>query len=510
MTLGRLSEAEQFENIIVKSQPPSTEASNTARSSVTDPTAAIVRIKDIARVELGQQLFTFFRIEWKEDGAVERCYTLPGANALDVANETRALMAEASKRFPGGLKYMTLYDTTLFINQSVHAVYQTLFEAGVLVLIVIMLFLQNFRAMLVPATTVPVTIIGAFAAMALLGFTVNLMTLFALILSIGIVVDDAIVIVENTSRYIEQGLTPKDAAIQAMSELTGPVLGITLVLTAVFLPASFLPGITGQMFRQFALVIAATAIISAINALTLKPTQCALYLRPVAKDRKVNWFYRGFNRVYGAVEARYIAVVRWMVLRPRSMLCLFHLHRRSRRGSVRDLSDGARAPRRPRILHPHRSGFPPAASQPRVRQVAADIDAAAQRGPWHQGLGDDRRLFRARIRRSSRTWSQRSSCTKTGTNVPPAYPRRAFSRRSSRKLSPSATRSWPFCPPPIPGLGQRLRVSDGRRRSRRETASASCKKWCSRFSAPRATGQGFLRIGFTTFSASSPQLYLND
>ena len=140
-------------------------------------------------------------------------------------------------------------------------------EAGILVLIVIMLFLQNFRAMLVPATTVPVTIIGAFAAMALLGFTVNLMTLFALILAIGIVVDDAIVIVENASHYIEHGLTPKDAAIKAMSELTGPVLGITLVLTSVFLPASFLPGITGQMFRQFALVIASTAIISALNAL---------------------------------------------------------------------------------------------------------------------------------------------------------------------------------------------------------------------------------------------------
>ena len=156
--------------------------------------------------------------------------------------------------------------------------------------------------MLVPATTVPVTIIGAFAAMALLGFTVNLMTLFALILAIGIVVDDAIVIVENASHYIEQGLTPKDAAIKAMSELTGPVLGITLVLTSVFLPASFLPGITGQMFRQFALVIASTAIISALNALTLKPTQCALYLRPIPKDKKVNWFFRKFNEGFAFIE----------------------------------------------------------------------------------------------------------------------------------------------------------------------------------------------------------------
>src|SRR5262249_15128427 len=172
-----------------------------------------------------------------------------------------------------------------------------------------MLFLQNLRAMLVPATTVPVTIIGAFAAMALLGFTVNLMTLFALILAVGIVVDDAIVIVENASRHIERGLSPKDDAVQAMNELTGPVLGITLVLTAVFLPASFLPGITGQMFRQFALVIASTAIISALNALTLKPTQCALYLRPRPKDAQPNRFYRGFNAVYEAIASPYIALL---------------------------------------------------------------------------------------------------------------------------------------------------------------------------------------------------------
>ena len=227
-TLGRLSDAEQFENIIVKAQPPSTEASQTLKTTETNQTAAIVRIRDIARVELSQQQYTIFSGLSGKKTAHIAVFALPGANALQVAAETRSLMTEMSKTFPLGLKYTTLYDTTLFINQSVHAVYETLIEAGILVLIVIMLFLQNFRAMLVPATTVPVTIIGAFAAMALLGFTVNLMTLFALILSIGIVVDDAIVIVENTSRYIEQGLTPKDAAIKAMSELTGPVLGITL------------------------------------------------------------------------------------------------------------------------------------------------------------------------------------------------------------------------------------------------------------------------------------------
>jgi HAE1 family hydrophobic/amphiphilic exporter-1 len=220
--------------------------------------------------------------------------------------------------------------------------------------------------------------------MALLGFTVNLMTLFALILAIGIVVDDAIVIVENTSRYIEEGLTPKDAAIKAMSELTGPVLGITLVLTAVFLPASFLPGITGQMFRQFALVIAATAIISAINALTLKPTQCALYLRPVAKDRQVNWFYRGFNRAYGAVESRYIGLVKWMVGRPGKMAGLFFVVA----GSAAFMF--ARHPTA--FLPTEDQGYcvlvgqlPAGASQLRLRQVSAEVDALLKNVPGVKG-----------------------------------------------------------------------------------------------------------------------------
>ena len=165
------------------------------------------------------------------------------------------------------------------MQDSISEVYKTLYQAGVLVLIVILVFLQNFRATLVPATTVPVTIIGAFAGMAALGFTVNLSTLFGIVLAIGIVVDDAIVIVEGVSKYIEQGMSGHDAAIKAMDDLFGPIIGITLVLMAVFLPAAFMPGLTGKMFAQFALVIAVTALISAINAATLKPTQCALWLR---------------------------------------------------------------------------------------------------------------------------------------------------------------------------------------------------------------------------------------
>ena len=207
------------------------------------------------------------------------------------------------------------FDTTKFVSSAVHDVYRTLIEAALLVLVVILVFLQDWRATLVPATTVPVTIIGAFAAMAALGFTVNLSTLFAIILAIGIVVDDAIIVVEGAAKHIEHGLTPHDAAVKAMDELLGPIIGITLVLMAVFVPAAFLPGLSGQMYRQFALVIAATSLISAINAMTLKPTQCALWLRPVKPPEQRNFFYRGFNSVYNRLENAYTGLIRRMVSR---------------------------------------------------------------------------------------------------------------------------------------------------------------------------------------------------
>src|SRR5208282_1363283 len=382
--LGRLSTADQFEDIIVKAKAASAGAGTKSGGTPSNEAPAVVRLRDIGRVELSQQQYSLFSGLSGKKTAHLAVFALPDANALEVATEARSLMAEMSKSFPTGLKYTCLYDTTEFIQDSIHGVYMALIEAGILVLLVIMLFLQNFRAMLVPATTVPVTIIGAFAAMALLGFTVNLMTLFALILAIGIVVDDAIVIVENASHYIEQGLTPKDAAIKAMEELTGPVLGITLVLTSVFLPASFLPGITGQMFRQFALVIAATAIISAVNALTLKPTQCALYLRPMAKDRQVNWFYRGFNRGYAALEGRYVAIVAWMAHRSRAMAALFFVVI-----ALTGLSFG----RHPTAFLPTEdqgycivvAQLPAGASQPRVRGVADEIDAVLKQAPGVKG-----------------------------------------------------------------------------------------------------------------------------
>ncbi len=226
----------------------------------------------------------------------------PGANALQVGDAVKAKMAELARDFPPGLVHAVPFDTTKFVRASINEVYKTLFEAAFLVLVVILIFLQDWRAMLIPATTVPVTIIGAFAAMAALGFTVNLSTLFAIVLAIGIVVDDAIVVVEGAAHNMEKGMSGHDAAIRAMDQLFGPIIGITLVLMAVFLPAAFLPGLTGRMYAQFALVIAATAIISAINAATLKPTQAALWMRPPAPPEQRNAFYRGFNAVYDRAE----------------------------------------------------------------------------------------------------------------------------------------------------------------------------------------------------------------
>jgi HAE1 family hydrophobic/amphiphilic exporter-1 len=501
-TLGRLSEVSQFENIVVKSEPAASLPGQQPR-----PSAALVRIKDIGRVELSQQSFGLFSNLSGKESAHIAIYSLPGANALQVAEQCRRQVARMSRSFPAGLKYLTLFDTTLFINQSIHSVYETLIEAGVLVLIVIMLFLQNFRAALVPATTVPVTIIGAFAAMALLGFTVNLMTLFALILAIGIVVDDAIVIVENAARYIEQGLTPKDAAIKAMGELTGPVMGVTLVLSAVFLPASFLPGITGQMFRQFALVIAATAVISALNALTLKPTQCALYLRPREKDRPVNWFYRGFNRTYAALEEHYIALVARMTRHPGAMAALF-VAVVAIAGWLFSVYPTALMPLEDQGYCIVAAALPPGASQPRVRQVVSQIDGTLKHVAGIKGwvtVGGYSAFDSAKVANVITTfvvyddWERR----------PHGFSQNELLEELTRRLDRIRTARFAVMPPsPIPGLGNAfgfdLMVED------RGSGSLSDLEKATHAIVEGAERQhGFLLAVFSTFSAHSPQIFVD-
>ena len=294
---GRLDDVSQFANVIVK----------------TGANGEITRVRDIGHVELGAQTYgQVFTVDARPAAGLA-VYQAPGANALNVAGEVKQRMAELARAFPQGLAYDVPFDTTIFVKASIDEVYKTLIEASILVLIVILAFLQDWRAMLVPATTVPVTIIGAFAAMAALGFTVNFATLFAIVLAIGIVVDDAIIVVEGAAHNMDHGMSGPQAAIKAMEVLLGPIIGITLVLLAVFLPAAFLPGLTGQMYAQFALVIAATALISAVNAVTLKPTQCALWLRPSVPMARRNAFYRGFNAVYNKLEHGYAALMRRLV-----------------------------------------------------------------------------------------------------------------------------------------------------------------------------------------------------
>jgi hydrophobic/amphiphilic exporter-1 (mainly G- bacteria), HAE1 family len=489
--LGRLSDASQFEDIIIK--------------STTGTAAQIVRLRDVARVDLSQQSFSNYSLFTGRKSTQILVFPLPGANVIALADLVYKAMAEMSQQFPEGMKYAIRYDTTLFVRDAISGVYWTLIIAGVLVLIVILVFLQNFRGTLVPATTVPVTIIGAFIAMAGLGFTVNLMTLFALILAIGIVVDDAIIIVENSSYYIEQGMPPREATIKAMQELTGPVMGITLALVAVFLPAAFLPGITGQIFRQFALVIAATAVISALNALTLKPVQCAFWLKPRG-NRRPNWFYRGFNRVFEVTTNLYVGVVRRMVSRPYLMLIVFAL--------IMSVTVWEFVRRPTGFLPTEDQGYailvtvlPEGASQPRSKEVAAKVNAILEKtkgiDAWVH-IGGYSVLDTANIPNVSTTFVVYKSWKERGKKLDQD---RLIAGLSRELAGIQEALVFAVIPPPIRGLGQsggfQMMVED-----RTELGLAELQRNTDELIQKGNSHSNLQRLA-TTFSDHSPQVYLD-
>lgn len=305
-TLGRLTEVDQFENIIVK----------------TAEGGKVTRVKDIARAELGGKAYDTFSVYNGKPAATVIVYQSPGSNAMQVAGQLEKTMERLKHDFPQGLEYKAIYEISRFIEASIHEVIKTLFEAFVLVFIVVFIFLQDWRATLIPAITIPVSLIGTFAAMAGLGFSINMVTLFGMVLAIGIVVDDAIVVVENVERNMtELGLGPKEAAFRAMDEVTGAIIGITLVLMAVFVPAAFMGGITGELYRQFSLTIAITTLFSAINALTLSPALCALLLRTGHGPK--NAFFRAFNSVFDRVTNSYTTVVSGCVRRVGVVMLVF-------------------------------------------------------------------------------------------------------------------------------------------------------------------------------------------
>src|SRR5467141_2882172 len=288
---GRMSSPEEFGEIIIRE--------STA--------GAVVRVKDVARVELGAQAYNMVsRLDGKE-AAIIAAYQLPGSNAVQAANEIRKLMAELKGRLPEDVDYVISLDTTEAVNEGMKEIVLTLVIAIVLVLIVVFVFLQGWRATLIPLLAVPVSLVGTFIFFPLFGFSVNTLSLFGLVLAIGLVVDDAIVVVEAVERHIEHGLAPKAAALKAMEEISGPVVGIALVLSAVFIPTAFIPGITGRLYQQFAVTIAISVALSAFNALTRSPALAALVLRPKTESRGLlrksfNWF----NRMFGHATEGYV------------------------------------------------------------------------------------------------------------------------------------------------------------------------------------------------------------
>ena len=288
---GRLVTEEQFADIIIRANPD----------------GSVVKMKDVARVELGAQTYNMVGRLNGKPAAIVAIYQLPGSNAIDAMNKAKALMEEAKGRFPTDLDYAVSLDTTLAVREGIKEIVNTLGEAIVLVILVVFVFLQGWRATLIPLLAVPVSLVGTFALFPLFGFSINTLSLLGLVLAIGIVVDDAIVVVEAVEHHIEQGLSPRDATLRAMSEVSGPVVAIALILAAVFVPTAAIPGITGRLYQQFAVTIAVSVVLSAFNALTLSPALASLMLRPKTEARgPLGAFFRWFNRWFGRATDGYV------------------------------------------------------------------------------------------------------------------------------------------------------------------------------------------------------------
>src|SRR5436309_623226 len=288
---GRLQNEEEFGDIIVKSGAD----------------GAVTRLRDVARLELGAADYSLRSLLDNKSAVAVPIFQAPGSNAIEISNQVRATMAELKKNMPEGVDYEIVYDPTQFVRASIESVVHTLLEAVALVVLVVILFLQTWRASIIPLLAVPVSVIGTFAVMHVFGFSINALSLFGLVLAIGIVVDDAIVVVENVERNIEAGLSPREATLKAMSEVTRPIIAIALVLCAVFVPIAFISGLTGQFYRQFALTIAFSTLISAFNSLTLSPALAAVLLKPrnapedaptKIMNRLLGWLFVPFNRLF--------------------------------------------------------------------------------------------------------------------------------------------------------------------------------------------------------------------
>jgi multidrug efflux pump len=313
---GRLADEGEFGNIIVK----------------TGANGEVTRLRDLARIQLGAGDFALRALLDNKSAVAIVVFQAPGSNALALSSSVRSTMAELQTRFPQGIEWSAVYDPTVFVRDSIHEVIRTLLEATLMVVIVVVLFLQTWRASVIPLAAVPISIVGTFAVMFAAGFSINTLSLFGMVLAIGIVVDDAIVVVENVERHIEEGLSPLEASHRAMEEVSGPIIAIALVLCAVFVPVAFISGLTGQFYRQFALTIAFSTLISAFNSLTLSPALAAVLLKPRGAREDVptrllnnafGWLFRPFNRAFAGLSGRYGSVVRGLTRRSAVALVVY-------------------------------------------------------------------------------------------------------------------------------------------------------------------------------------------
>ncbi|WP_045213412.1 efflux RND transporter permease subunit [Desulfonatronovibrio magnus] len=489
---GQLTEVEEFLDVIIK----------------TADDGAAVRLRDVAQVELGADFYNMFSRFSGKPTATLMIYQLPGANALGVVKELYAAMEELSEAFPDDVAYEILYDTTEFVSRSVEEVVHTLFEAFALVFLVVFLFLQNWRATLIPMVAVPVSLIGAFIAFPVLGFSLNIFTLFALVLAIGLVVDDAIVVVEATQLNIdEKGMAPREATLKAMEEVAGPVVANGLVIAAVFIPVAFLGGIAGVLYQQFALTLTVSVWISVLNALTLSPALAALLLRRTRPGRgPLAWFFRQFNRFFEACTRGYTATVRTSIRGWALTLCVLAALFGSTYGLLRILPTG--------FMPPEDQGYflvsaqlPPAASLERTDAVLRKIEAYLDDAPGVRGyisLGGFN-LLGGGISSNAGTlfvvldsWDERTT---------PDLSLDAILARAGKFFwSIGDGLVFGFSPPPIPGLGAtggvEIQIQD-----RTGAGMEDLNRVTHDFIAAAAQ-RPEVSSPFTTFSMNVPQLML--
>jgi multidrug efflux pump len=500
-TLGRLVLPEQFEQIILK------------RGS----RGQIVYMKDVARVEMGAKDYSVMAYLDGKPAVALALSQLPGSNALAASKEVRAKMRELSRSFPKGIAYTIAWDPTEFIQQSIDAVYHTLFEALILVLIVVLIFLQSWRATIIPLVAVPVSLVGTFGVMALLGFSINNLSLFGLVLATGIVVDDAIVVVENVERNIRNGLSPKEATSRAMDEVSGAVVAIALVLCAVFIPTAFISGITGEFYRQFALTIAVSTIISTFNSLTLSPALAALLLKPhhVKPDfftRIVNaligWFFSLFNKVFDRAADGYTFAVRRLLQLTTVVLVIYVGLLGMTYLGFSSVPTGF-IPQQDQNFLIFLAQLPDGASLQRTEEVRKQISDMALKVPgvYHtievagfSGLDNSNRTNAITVFVPLKPFAERQNDPSlSGPAILTKIQARVSTIRDAVVLG--------FPPPPVQGIGNaggfKLQVED-----RRSVGLKELKVMTDRLMAAAKKEPGILGM-FTSFRTNVPQLYLD-